>query len=120
MAYSPTTAANDVSWPRYGYNFWCGYDGGGFTKANKLSSPSQKIMLADPEPRWDAGGTGIRLSYSLYYYNDLADNIAAFTYRPKSLPFNHKMRPNLVFFDGHGDSKNVFTELKDSDVKPIQ
>ena len=89
-----------------------------YTKANKLLSPSQKIMVADIEPAWSLGSSA-RMYYMLDSYNNLADNFPNAN-RPTSVPFFHKMRPNLVFFDGHGDSKNVVTELKDIDIKPIQ
>ncbi len=123
VLYSPIAAANTVGWPRYGYNYFCGYFGGSvpcpYTKANKLLSPSQKIMVADAEPTWSAGSGSAKMPYSLNSSYDLADNPSA-PNRPTSVPFFHKMRPNLVFFDGHGDTKNVVTELKTSDFNPIQ
>ena len=110
--------SSKVSWPRHGYNHYAGYESSGKhfnQKLVRIKRPSDMIGMADVEPVWGWGTR--RMPYSLNAVGDFADQLRSGD-RP-SIPFPHKRRPNLVFFDGHSDSKHL-NDLKDADIKPLE
>ncbi len=111
---------NLIGWPRYVYNYFCGYNVGGvggtnyYIKLSRVKNPSKRISLADGEPSWWWGSVSTRMPYNMYGLDNVADYIRAD--RPGTVKFFHKRHPNLTYFDGHADSRHV-NEILDADIK---
>ncbi len=110
-----------IGWPRYGYNRWCGYyetlnATNCFLRSVMVKNPSGKIALADAEPLWSWANpeSNARMPYCMNSVTDVDGHLQG-GLRP-AVPFFHKRRPNLVYFDGHADSKHIQELYSSSDV----